>query len=230
MLDRLLETRQVRQRSLAGTALSLVLHVGVVAVAVQLSKRVVAALPKPDAVTVQFTALAPTPPPPPLRRAQAVGGIAAPAGTLAFTAPVDIAVSIPAIVLGEAVRSSGLTDPSAPVGVPGGTGLVGSAGLSDAPLSDFQVDKVAAAIPGVAPAYPEPLKAAGVEGGATVQFVIDTTGRYEPGSFRVLAATHEAFAAAVRAVLPRMRFIPAESGGQKVRMIVQQRFGFTLDR
>ena len=112
-------------------------------------------------------------------------------------------------------------------GVEGGTGPV----ISDQPYFDFQVEKAAAAIPGSgAPAYPEMLKSSGVEGEALVQFVVDTTGRAELGSFKVLRASHDAFGQAVRAALPRMRFLPAEIGGRKVRMLVQQPFAFALNR
>jgi protein TonB len=64
--------------------------------------------------------------------------------------------------------------------------------------------------------YPRELEAQGVEGGVLAQFVIDTTGRVRPGSFRVLRLTRAEFAAAVAAALPRMRFLPAERDGRKV--------------
>jgi periplasmic protein TonB len=46
----------------------------------------------------------------------------------------------------------------------------------------------------------------------------------------VLRASHDAFGQAVRTALPRMRFLPAEIGGRKVRMLVQQPFAFALNR
>jgi protein TonB len=63
-----------------------------------------------------------------------------------------------------------------------------------------------------------------------VQFTVDTLGRAELASFRVLRASHDGFGTAVRAALPRMRFLPAETGGRKVRMVVQQTFDFALQR
>ena len=74
------------------------------------------------------------------------------------------------------------------------------------------------------------LKSSGVEGEALVQFIVDTTGRAELGSFKVLRASHDAFGQAVRTALPRMRFLPAEIGGRKVRMLVQQPFAFALNK
>jgi len=78
------------------------------------------------------------------------------------------------------------------------------------------------------PAYPDVLRQAGVEGEVLVSFVVDTTGRVEVSSFKVLRATHEFFATAVKNALPRMRFIPAELGTHKVRQLVQQPYSFAI--
>jgi protein TonB len=97
------------------------------------------------------------------------------------------------------------------------------------PLSERVVDKVVVALPGTAtPRYPSTLQSAGVEGDVHAQFVVDTLGRVEPGSVRVLDATHEQFAAAVRTALTRARFEPAEVRGHKVRQLVEQMFTFRL--
>ncbi len=101
----------------------------------------------------------------------------------------------------------------------------------DQPYFDFQVEKAAGHIPGSGhPAYPDALRSSGVEGEALVQFIVDTTGRAEPASLKVLRATHDAFGQAVRSALPQMRFLPAEIGGCKVRMLVQQPFTFAPNR
>jgi len=59
-------------------------------------------------------------------------------------------------------------------------------------------------------------------------FVVDTTGRADVASFKVIRTTHELFATAVKNALPRMRFIPAEVGDRKVRQLVQQPFSFAI--
>jgi protein TonB len=66
-----------------------------------------------------------------------------------------------------------------------------------------------------------------VEGEVLAQFVVDTTGHYEEGSFKVLKSSHELFTQAVRDALPQLRFNPAEAGGAKVRQLVQQPFTFS---
>jgi protein TonB len=80
------------------------------------------------------------------------------------------------------------------------------------------------------PRYPDLLRSRGLEGYARVRFVVGTNGRAEVETLEVLDATHPAFAEAVRAVLPRLRFTPAKVGRESVRQLVEIPFGFTLTR
>lgn len=50
-----------------------------------------------------------------------------------------------------------------------------------------------------------------------VLFVVDTTGRVEPRTTRVLQGSDTALVAAVLVSLPGHRYLPAEHQGQKVR-------------
>jgi hypothetical protein len=54
-----------------------------------------------------------------------------------------------------------------------------------------------------------------------VQFVVDTVGRPEPGTFRVLRAQREVAADSVRAALSTWRYVPARLRGCRVRQLVQ---------
>jgi protein TonB len=72
------------------------------------------------------------------------------------------------------------------------------------------------------------LRQAGVEGEALVSFVVDTLGRVDVATFKVIRTTHDLFAAAVKNALPRMRFIPAETSRGRVRQLVQQPFSFAI--
>ena len=84
-------------------------------------------------------------------------------------------------------------------------------------------------LPGApAPRYPEMLRAGAVQGRVVARFVVDTLGRVEPPSVEFPEASHLQFAEAVRQVLPRLRFRPAEAGGRRVRQLVQQEFRFAL--
>jgi len=78
------------------------------------------------------------------------------------------------------------------------------------------------------PIYPRVLELKGIEGSALVRFVVDTTGRADVESFRIVEETHRLFGQAVRDALPRMKFRPAIMGDQKVRQLVELPFGFRL--
>ena len=79
-----------------------------------------------------------------------------------------------------------------------------------------------------APSYPDYLQKEGIEGTVAVEYVVDTTGLADSASLRILRTTHPAFAEAVRAALPGMRFEPGEVGGQLVRQLVTQEFRFVI--
>jgi len=236
MFDQLLETKAKKQRSVGGTVISVILHTALVIAVVVLTKKTAEALEKPKEEKVVLTETKKEPEPEKPKEApppdQVVAQQAPPKGFQVLTPPIEVPDVIPDVDLSrkatdaEDFSGKGVQGGIAK-GVEGGTGPV----ISDQPYFDFQVEKAAAAIPGSgAPAYPEMLKSSGVEGEALVQFVVDTTGRAELGSFKVLRATHDAFGQAVKAALPRMRFLPAEIGGKKVRMLVQQPFAFALNR
>jgi protein TonB len=81
---------------------------------------------------------------------------------------------------------------------------------------------------GPTPRYPEALREAGVEGQVTLEFVVDTTGRVEGGSVRVLSSAADAFVVSVRDALAGTRYHPALVGGRRVRQLVRQGFVFSL--
>jgi protein TonB len=59
------------------------------------------------------------------------------------------------------------------------------------------------------------------------QFVVDTAGRVETSTFKVISSDDPAFTVAVRDGLPSQRFLPAEVSGRKVKQLVQQPFVFS---
>ena len=236
MFDQLLETKAAKQKKSGGTVISIILHTVLVAGAIYATNKTAEALEKPKEEKVVLTETKKEPEPEKPKEQpkpqEVVAQVAPPKGFQVPVPPVDIPDVIPDVDLSkkatdEADFSGKGVQGGIAKGVEGGTGPV----ISDQPYFDFQVEKAAAAIPGSgSPAYPEMLKSSGVEGEALVQFVVDTTGRAELGSFKVLRASHDAFGQAVRSALPRMRFLPAEIGGRKVRMLVQQPFAFALNR
>ena len=102
---------------------------------------------------------------------------------------------------------------------------------SDQPYFEFQVEKPVVPAPGsISPRYPDMLRQAGVEGEVLAQFVVDTTGKAEPGSLKILKSSHDMFVQSVKNALPNMKFIPAEVGGRKVKQLVQQPFTFSISK
>jgi protein TonB len=95
---------------------------------------------------------------------------------------------------------------------------------------EFQVDRPATVKSAVTPRYPEHLRSASVEGDVLVQFVVDERGAAEMSSFKVLRSTHNEFSESVRLAIRSTSFQPAESGGKKVRQLVQVPFRFTVKR
>lgn len=101
---------------------------------------------------------------------------------------------------------------------------------SDSVFMDWQVDNpVAFDAASAAPAYPDSLQASGVEGMVIAQFVVDTTGQVEQGTFVLLESSHRRFTESVRDALPKMLFRPAEVNGRRIKQLVQQPFIFRIE-
>lgn len=236
MFDSLLESRARRTRRTGSTIASVVSHGALIALAVVLTANASVPADEPPDERAIFLPPPPPPMPPapqvfPVRTDQVF--VATPQGTPAIVAPIDIPDVLPAIDLSRAVTTD---DDFTNRGVRGGRpdGVVGgtapATGGGDVFTLDL-VDKPVVMAPGsAAPAYPDVLRSAGIDGSVLAQFVVDTLGRVEPASLTVLETAHPLFADAVRRVLPRLRFLPAEAHGRKVRQLVQQPFVFGLNR
>lgn len=134
---------------------------------------------------------------------------------------------IPLPTHGDMIGAGDVLSPTMSLGAPKGRGV--SSGSGDGPRWAAQVEKIALPLPGnLVPAYPGLLRTAGLEGSVTLRFVIDTAGVVEPGSVVVVRSDHELFTAATLRALSTHRFLPAEVGGSKVRMLVEQRFEFAI--
>ncbi|HEY6829919.1 MAG TPA: M56 family metallopeptidase [Gemmatimonadaceae bacterium] len=104
-------------------------------------------------------------------------------------------------------------------------------GAADPTYFEFQVEKPGSPRPGnVAPRYPDELRDARIEGEVLVQFVLDTLGRPDMDTFKVLRSTHDLFTNTVKSSLPNMLFYPAEVGGRKVKQLIQMPFNFNLTK
>ena len=238
MFNNLLESKPKKEKRGGGTVTSIVLHSIVVGLAVYATANAAIQNEKPKQEKIDFVETPkdeppppkdePPPPPPP----DIVAAPPPPKGFQVLTAPVEIPDVIPDIDLSKKV-----TDESdfSGKGVAGGTskGVEGGKAVvqSDQPYFEFQVEKPVVPAPGsISPRYPDMLRQAGVEGEVLAQFVVDTTGKAEPGSLKILKSSHDMFIQSVKNALPQMKFIPAEVGGKKVKQLVQQPFTFSISK
>lgn len=144
------------------------------------------------------------------------------------TVDVEIRVAPPEIP--TSAKSGGLARSSADGDVEGKGGAKGGlgSGASGRAYSENQVDRAVVATRAANPRYPDALRSVNIQGEVMVQYIVDTRGRVEPGSIRILSATHPLFADAVRRALLDARYRPAQAGGQNVRQLVEQPFIFKL--
>jgi len=238
MFNNLIESQAKKQKRAGGSLMSLVVHTAVVAALIVVTKGAGAALEEEKVEKVDFVEVKKDepkppepekPPPPP----DAVAAPPPPKGFQVLSAPIEIPNVIPEIDLSKKVTDE--ADFSGK-GVAGGIakGVEGAKApvpQGDQPYFDFQVEKPVVMAPGAqGPAYPDMLRTAGIEGQVLAQFVVDTTGRAEMNTFKALKSDNDLFTTAVKNALQRMRFLPAEVGGRKVKQLVQQPFQFSLNR
>ena len=230
MFSNLVESRQKKARRRGGMIFSFIAHYGLILGAIYTSARAETVSEGPRQEKIDFVV-----PPEPVRKepTPAAPELAvapqAPKASPILVAPVDIQTALPEIDLTQRV-----TDPNDfTLRASTKAGPTTTTAATDAPPKDTyvisEVEKPVMQAPNsAAPAYPDILRQAGIEGEALVSFVVDTTGRVDIASFKVVRASHDQFATAVKNALPRMRFIPAEIGDRKVRQLVQQPFSFSI--
>lgn len=221
----LIESERASERSLGGTFVSIALHASLITLAVYATANAGETRVKVpiDTVTVFY-------PPQPKEPAPRHGPPTHPnaPSTPAFPREpipvpvIDVPRELPPIdsstgrIPAESLFTSGLP----------GTERhgAGSSTGSDSgePMFASQVDKPVMARDGnPIPGYPSLLESSRVEGSVLVQFVVDTLGRADMSSFKVLESSNQLFAQSLERTLPKWRFHPAESGGRKVKQIVQ---------
>jgi protein TonB len=220
MFDNLIESQAKKQRRAGGALMSAVIHAVLISGAVVATAAAKEGIEKARAEKVEFVTVKKEEPPPPK-------------GFQVLTAPIKIPDVLPEIDLNKAVTNE--ADFSGK-GVAGGIakGVVGGTPQpvnTEQTFYEFQVEKQVQPMPNnPAPRYPDMLRSANVEGEVLAQFVVDTTGRADMSTFKVLKETHAMFTSAVKSSLPNMKFYPAEVGGRKVKQLVQMPFQFNLTK
>ncbi|HET9423863.1 MAG TPA: TonB family protein [Gemmatimonadaceae bacterium] len=239
MFGTLIESRAARQRRTGSSIASLVIHTALIAGGVMVSARhsIDAAAAPDDAKTeVVFDVFSPKPVDPPLAsRPITAPAIAVAPRALVLNTPAVVPVEIPPIDLSVAPTPPDFSDrriassliqrlcdrDCARSGAPPSD----TAGRDTWTASDVMMRLRADPVP---PRYPESLRRAGIEGSVVVRFVVDTSGRVDMASIEVVRSTHDAFTAAVRESVARLRFTASMAGDRKVRAQAMMPFQFTL--
>lgn len=215
MFDVLVASRGARPAARVwwGAPLVLLLHAGLVAVAIWATRHDATARPVPIVVRVD---------PPPAT----AGGEPRPART-AWHVPAVPPVVVPGRVgtLDIAIAIENLRLPRPGMGAPTGGTWAGDGGD---PVPVELVEQRPELLSAPPPEYPDRLRRLGVEGSVIVRVVVDTSGRVEPASVTVLRATHPELVAPVRRALVRALFRPARVHGRAVRVLVEIPFAFRL--
>lgn len=225
MLDHLLETGARRKKSTSSILASAVAHGALVCLAVAGTMH---AKPGPATATRERPVLIPTFTPPvgrPVSGHSETGGAATRSDVprIPLPGPIDIETPLHTPLVGSGDDSEVLRELSTT-----GAGLTTAVGSSSGPSASAQLDTPVRVLDERVPTYPPSLRSIGITGHVTAQFVVDTTGRVEAGSLRILSATHELFAQSVAASLRYTRFTPGELSGRKVRTLVERSFRFDI--
>jgi TonB family protein len=102
--------------------------------------------------------------------------------------------------------------------------------LAEPAYFEFQVTRQVQPSPNnQPPRYPEALRRANIQGEVLVQFIVDTTGKPEMNTYKVLRSTNVEFLMAVRSALPDYEFTPAMILDRKVPQVVQMPFHFCIN-
>lgn len=234
MFGTLLESRAAKQRRRGGATLSVGAHVAiitaVVAGTVQGKTRPHESIEPIDVVYRVNTAVAPVP----RSRANVVADRPSlPVNVMIrhVEIPTFTPTTLPAIVPSAAPPADRIVlgEPTITGGIGGGMASVFFA--DERSSRDWAIhETLMNVVVKATPAYPEALRRANVEGRVLVQFAVDTLGRVDMASVKILQSTHDLFAAAVKDALKDFRFRPAVVEGHKVAALAQMPFDFQLTK
>ncbi len=217
MFERLIESRRTtdRKKSLGVGLTSLVVHTAVIAGAVIATLNVgqgettakvdttMVYLPQARQLRQKPRPLQPVNLGLPLRGFQTV------------VAPAEIPSNIPPVNLDEKFNPKDYS----------GIGVEGGVAEGIVPTGEVYLEAIVEEKPVVLSApevrYPELLRQAGIQGRVVIQAIIDTTGRAEPNSIRIVRSPNPGFDEASRNWMLRAFFRPARVHGRAVRVLVE---------
>jgi TonB family protein len=145
-------------------------------------------------------------------------------GFQTVVAPTDIPTNIPPINLQEHFDPKDYTGTGVEGGI--GTGIV----PSDQVFMESVVEERPEVLSGPSLVYPDLLRQAGVQGRVLVQAIIDTSGRAEPPSVKVIQSPNPGFDQPAKQYVLRALFRPARVHGRAVRVLVNLPIDFKIKR
>ena len=146
-------------------------------------------------------------------------------GFQTVVAPTDIPTNIPPINLQEHFDPKDYSGTGVEGGI--GTGIVPS---SDQVYMESVVEERPEVLSGPQLQYPDLLRQAAIQGRVLVQAIIDTTGRAEPQSVKVLQSPNPGFDQSAKNYVLRALFRPARVHGRAVRVLINLPIDFKIKR
>jgi protein TonB len=239
VFENLIESGRRSKPSFGQQVVSIAIHAGILVGAVQ-ATRSAADVVRDIAVDTTMVFLKPPeapPPPPPPPEQVVVSANPPPQGFQVITPPDNIPTEIPPVNLNERFDPKDFTgkgvEGGIAAGVAGGTGPVPIAGevfLAAEVDEQPQLTNAEACRNALSSAYPAVMKSAGIPGKVALQFVVNTDGKVDQSSVKVMSSSHKAFEDPARQVItsPNCTFKAGTSRGQPVRVLVQQGVSFKL--
>jgi protein TonB len=144
-------------------------------------------------------------------------------GFQTVVAPTDIPTNIPPINLQEHFDPKDYTGS----GVEGG---IGTGVMPDQVFLESVVEERPEVLSGPQPQYPDLLRQAGIQGRVLVQAIVDTSGRAEPPSVKVIQSPNPGFDQPAKNYVLRALFRPARVHGRAVRVLINLPIDFRIKR
>lgn len=146
-------------------------------------------------------------------------------GFQTVVAPTDIPTNIPPINLQEHFDPKDYSGTGVEGGI--GTGIVPS---SDQVYMESVVEERPEVLSGPQLQYPDLLRQAAIQGRVLVQAIIDTSGRAEPPSVKVIQSPNPGFDQSAKNYVLRALFRPARVHGRAVRVLINLPIDFKIKR
>ena len=231
MFENLIESKRKKQKSLGQSITSVIVHILIIFGAVKATSGAAETLQRVIQDTTMVFLEPPKAPEPPPEQPPPEAVVAAnppPQGFQVVTPPTDIPTEIPPVNLNEKFDPRDFTGKGVEGGI--GTGVVGGTGpvLEGEVFLAAEVDETPQPAAACTPEFPPVMKSAGIPGRVVMQFVVNTDGKVDPGSLKVMNSTHKAFEDPAKNAILKCEFKPGRSRGQPVRVLVQQAVAFKL--